>query len=64
MQCTVYWSPLKIDMETSSVMGARWSMHFTQILQALGWLLIGFLAQFKVLAIAYKALLGLGPSYL
>ena len=43
---------------------AAYGEHTTPLLQQLHWLPVRFRAQFKVLVLTYKALKGLGPSYL
>lgn len=47
-----------------SGLGATWSMHIGPTLQSLHWRPISYWIQFKVLTVTYKALDGLGPSYL
>ncbi|XP_070800657.1 uncharacterized protein, partial [Pituophis catenifer annectens] len=46
------------------VTGAAWRSHVTPLLRELHWLPVVFRVRFKVLVITFKALHGIGPSYL
>ncbi|KAK0150881.1 hypothetical protein N1851_008003 [Merluccius polli] len=68
--CSSFWSPKKehstptIVTKFSCTCRTRKRAHITPILKSLHWLPVCFRIDFKIILLVFKALNGLGPSYL